>query len=145
MLLLMMKICIQYTLSMCVHCTLQEKSKSLISSRTCRAKIKQQCGEKKPCVKISTTPSWSWAFKNIAISQGMLGFRHRWNEWEKKQITKYGTFEKYFSGLCTIIAKKAVMVHLTHHKYKFSHVGPGEVVQQLPHGPDILQHRSTDT
>lgn len=39
---------------------------------------------------------------------------------------------------------KGVMMPLTHHKYQFSHIGPGEVIQQLPYGPNILQHRSTD-
>lgn len=36
---------------------------------------------------------------------------------------------------------KVVMVYLTHHKYQFSHVGPGEVIQQLPYRPDVLQHK----
>lgn len=41
--------------------------------------------------------------------------------------------------------KKVLMVDLTHHKYQFPHIGPWEVIQQLPHGANILQQRSTDT
>lgn len=35
--------------------------------------------------------------------------------------------------------KQGVMTQLTHHKHQLSHVGPGEVVQQLPHRPHILK------
>lgn len=37
-----------------------------------------------------------------------------------------------------VLKRNIFMVHLTHHKYQLSHVGPGEVVQELPHRPDIL-------
>lgn len=32
----------------------------------------------------------------------------------------------------------------THHKHQFAHIRPGEVVQQLPDGAHVLQHRGSD-
>lgn len=53
----------------------------------------------------------------------------------------YGSYEE-----CRVKKKKkAVTVRLTHHEHQFPHVGPGEVVQQLPHGAHVLQHTHTHT
>lgn len=74
------------------------------------------------------------------ISQEKFGFRHRWSKCKKKKQAKIKIHYRCKMSLGYVL-EKGVMVHLTHHKYQLSHVGPGEVVQQLPHRPDVLQHR----
>lgn len=73
----------------------------------------------------------------VIISQGVFGIHHHWNKrcfFKKKQKPKE---RENVSWGCVL--NQGVM---THHKYQLSHIGPGEVVQQLPHRTDILQKRS---
>lgn len=70
----------------------------------------------------------------IIICQGVFGFHHHWN---KHCFFENPTERENVS--CGYVLKQCAM---THHKYQFSHIGPGEVVQQLPHRTDILQKRS---
>lgn len=39
------------------------------------------------------------------------------------------------------VLKLGVTPPLTHHKYQLPHIGPGEVVEQLPHRADVLQEQ----